>query len=294
MPPESQNIANGDIPRVQPLRPGESGHARLFLNPGGPGRGPNPGHRHDEWEFNLIDRGWVEYLIRGQRYRLPTDSLTWLLPQQPHVLIDHSRDMRMWVGIFSEALVRQMTRDAGLSRWQRLLDRDRSVELQGRILAEPEAEMLGGLCRRVADLDGTTHQRGKAGVAWLLSEAFQVYEHAADIPAGTHLHPAVEHAARLLHERAHLRDADDLDAIAERCHVSRAHLSRLFARQIGMSLTDFRARQRVRLFRELVGRGSRLTLEEAATAAGFGSYAQCYRSVRRELGCRPNQIGGLM
>ncbi|MBB6428924.1 helix-turn-helix domain-containing protein [Algisphaera agarilytica] len=272
------------------LPPGELGSSRLFLNTGGPRGGPNLGHQHAEWEFNLIERGWVEYLIHGQRYRLPTDSLTWLLPQQPHVLIDQSRDMRMWVAVFSEPLVRQMSQDAGLSHWQRLLDRDEPVELRGRILAEPEAEMLGGLCRRVAGLEGTTHQRGRAGIAWLLSEAWQMFEHAADIPAGTHLHPAVEKAARLLHERAHRRDADNLDAIAEECHVSRAHLSRLFARQIGMTLTDFRTRQRVRLFRELVGRGGRLTLEQAATAAGFGSYAQCYRSVHRELGCRPNQL----
>ena len=93
-------------------------------------------------------------------------------------------------------------------------------------------------------------------------------------------------AARRLHDDP---AADDFDALAAACHVSRPHLSRLFRDQLGQSLTEYRNRQRADRFARLVGRGGRLNLTQAAFAAGFGSYAQAFRVVKQLTGQSPRE-----
>ncbi|MEM6332283.1 MAG: AraC family transcriptional regulator [Planctomycetota bacterium] len=124
---------------------------------------------------------------------------------------------------------------------------------------------------------------------YLASSAWRAYRAAKDVPEGTHLHPAVEFVAQWLADHAHKPEADDLDALARKTGISRPHLSRLFAEQTGRTITAYRQDQRVRRMLSLIGRGGRHSLTEAAYAAGFGSYAQAYRSVRNSTGTGPRQ-----
>ncbi|MGH7992300.1 MAG: helix-turn-helix domain-containing protein, partial [Limisphaerales bacterium] len=57
--------------------------------------------------------------------------------------------------------------------------------------------------------------------------------------------------------------------------------------QTGVALADFRNRQRIERFLQLYGTGQRLTMLNAALAAGFGSYPQFHRVFKRVLGCSP-------
>ena len=72
-------------------------------------------------------------------------------------------------------------------------------------------------------------------------------------------------------------------AIAKRLDISFVRIARLFKKEMGMSLVEYRNRLRLDRFDALLDKGQ-TNLLEAALAAGFGSYAQfhrVFRSIRR-------------
>lgn len=245
-------------------------------------------HRHDELEANLVMRGWVDYLIGERRVRFPRHGLGWLLPHQTHRLIQRAPDVRMWIVVFSPALVTQVGR-AGAGppgRWLRAEHGEPGVRVVG--------ENVGALDRLCAQLTGTGGPAGRhrIGLPWLLCECWREYQNSRGAPAGMPLHPAVQAAARWLHDHAADPEADNLPALARRCGISRPWLSRLFHEQLGESLTDYRNRQRLDRFRHLLTGSESVTT--AALAAGFGSYTQCFRVVRRHTGISPRELARQM
>jgi len=89
---------------------------------------------------------------------------------------------------------------------------------------------------------------------------------------------------RLLREAS---ESETLEALARKSGLSASRLSRLFTEQVGLSVTEFRNRQRVERFIELYGDGRRRSISEAALEAGFGSYPQFYRVFRDATGRTP-------
>src|SRR5690606_32803588 len=85
------------------------------------------------------------------------------------------------------------------------------------------------------------------------------------------------------------RDSDSINLVqlARRTGLSPSRLSRLFKQQTGVTIVDFRNRQRLAKFLRLYGKGQRHTMLNAALAAGFGSYPQFHRVFKRNLGCSP-------
>jgi transcriptional regulator GlxA family with amidase domain len=123
-----------------------------------------------------------------------------------------------------------------------------------------------------------------AGLGYLLFSALEAFRKAELVSRSAEIHPAVEKAAHLLKaEGTGLSE----EALAGRVGLSRSHLSRLFRVQTGVPLVHFRNRQRLNRFLGLYGSGQRLTMLDAALAAGFGSYAQFYRVFRSFMGCAP-------
>lgn len=236
-------------------------------------------HRHDELEANVVVRGWAEYLIADRRVRFPQHALGWLLPHQTHRLIHRSADLRMWIAVFTPEIVASLEGTPA---------DDPEDGAQVRQIGRDMVELTTLLARVAAP--GVEAGRHRAGLTWLLSECRRSYGEARGGTAGTPLHPAVEAAARWLHDHATAPEADDLQALARRCRISRPWLSRLFAEQLGESLTDYRNRQRFYRFRELLARPGGGSVTEAALAAGFGSYAQCFRIVRANTGLSPREL----
>ena len=256
------------------------------------------GHRHPEWEINLVTRGHAAYLIDGRRVPLAVDSLLWLLPTQGHLLLDRSDDFQMWILVVRPAIVRRLSRDEAFAPWRPWL-RGKRPPLQHRTISEDAARWIAEQSARFFPQNpeeetppdqppaplGPRHL--EAALTLLVAEAWHAMQNAPDCPAGSHLHPAVQQAALWLADHAHEPAADDLNALARHCHVSRPHLSRIFRQQTGQTLTDFRNRRRAQRFFNLYGRGGRLTLTQAAYAAGFGSYAQAYRVIKAVTGHNP-------
>lgn len=80
--------------------------------------------------------------------------------------------------------------------------------------------------------------------------------------------------------------------LSERLGLSVSRLARVFKRQMGVSIVEYRNRLRFERFFELLGgdrSGRKLTLREAARAAGFGSYAHFHRLFRARWRTGPRE-----
>lgn len=268
--------------------PARGGWISRYENAGGPPP-MRHAHRHNELEVNIVLRGSVDYLIADRRIRFPRHSVGWLLPPETHRLIHHGPGTQVWIAVFTRQLVAQLDHDnAGPPRqWMRMRYDDDRDGTRVRDIGD-HIDELDRLCARLAD-PGVPAARHRVGLQWLLSECWRSYQSARSTPADLQLHPAVEAAARWLHDHAADPEANDLTSLARRCGISRPWLSKLFYEQLGESLTDYRNRQRFYRFRDLLAEPDTSTTS-AALAAGFGSYTQCFRVVRQVTDLSPRDL----
>ncbi|HEX3626718.1 MAG TPA: AraC family transcriptional regulator [Verrucomicrobiae bacterium] len=237
-------------------------------------------HRHAELEFNLVTQGGGLYLLENRKYDIRPGDLLWLFSAQEHLLIEQTLDFEMWIGVFKPQAVRQSATDANAA-----------------ILRQ--SNPAGEFCRRLSQRDRTRLEElfaeivasqsdaglFNAGLNYALLAAWRHFQRAADVPVHD-VHPAVERAARLI------RNEDsglNLDELARRSGLSAHRLSRLFKRQTGVTLVDFRNRQRIENFLQLYGAGQRCTMLDAALESGFGSYAQFHRVFKEVTGRSPRE-----
>jgi len=237
-------------------------------------------HSHAELEFNLVLQGRAAYVVEDARYDLGRGSSIWLFPGQHHLLINQSPDFEMWIGVFRRHLVEQTcTSDCARAALAELPE-----DPAPRVVA-PDA--LDVLLKRVEstrvdlDADAATFN---AGLAFALLDAWNRHRAASRSEPVRRLHPAVEHAARLLRDDAAPTTVHEL---ASRVNMSPAHLSRLFKSQIGTTIGGFRNQQRLERFMRLRESGDAATLARTALDAGFGSYPQFYRVFKRLTGVGP-------
>ncbi len=224
-------------------------------------------------EFNLLLRGRVRYLLGTERRDLEPGDLLWLWPGTECVIVDRSADVRCWVLVASPELVRRL---AAGERY-RALAGGATAPISCRRLSERHTRSLAGL---LEELSGKSDdpEHFNAGLSFVLTSAWRAHVAANDVPAGTSVHPAVERAAKLIHDETEpLRGAK----LARAAGLSFSRLSQLFHEQTGKTLAAFRNEQRLRRFFERYGEGRTSSLNEAALAAGFGSYPQFYRVFRR-------------
>lgn len=80
-----------------------------------------------------------------------------------------------------------------------------------------------------------------------------------------------------------------LDDIADAFGLSRRHATRLFRRHTGLSIGDYRNRQRVETARRLLAE-STLSVGEIAWRTGFESGSALARAMRRTLGASPSAL----
>jgi AraC-like DNA-binding protein len=240
-------------------------------------------HRHAELELNLVVRGTASYLLGDRRYALTPGTLTWLFPGQDHVLVEESADHELWWAVFRPALV---ARIATTPQARPLLEKDPAGQFWRR-LDSGRVRRLGALFHEVRDAETVDDVLVNTGLAYLLSFAWRAFLDSDDVVEGVDLHPAVETVARMLRADP---DAGDLAALARAASLSPSHLSRIFKRQTGVSISRFRNQQRLQRFLRLYGKGRRTTALAAALEAGFGSYAQFHRVFREHAGRSPSTL----
>lgn len=240
-------------------------------------------HRHAELELNLVVRGTASYLLNDRRYDLTAGTLTWLFPDQEHVLVDESADHTLWWAVFRRSVV------AGIAtspHARPLLERD-PIGRYSRRVDPQRVQRLDALFGELRDARTVDDNLFNAGLSYLLASAWRAFVDSSDVVGGLEVHPAVDTVARVLQANP---GAGNLTDLARTVGLSPSHLSRLFTSQMGLSISRFRNQQRLDRFIRLYGHGRGTTALAAAYEAGFGSYAQFHRVFRNETGRYPSAL----
>jgi AraC-like DNA-binding protein len=236
-------------------------------------------HRHDELEVNLVTRGTASYLVDDKRYVLKKNTQIWLFPAQEHLLLDQSSDYEMWILVFRAEIVNASCTTADTLP----LTKDTAPEHFCRPLAEHQTARLKVLFDELKSLKDHP-PRFNTGLAYAMLTSWAAHTADERITPSFDIHPAVEKAARLIHvEDNPVR----LSELGRQAGLSASRLSRLFKQQTGVSLVDYRNKQRLQRFLRLYGQGRRKNMMAAALEAGFGSYPQFHRVFKTEMGYGP-------
>lgn len=257
------------------IAPGLQGHVWRYLYSGH----RHFMHHHAELEFNLVRDGAARYLLAGRRYNLSRNDLVWLFPGQEHLLTEATPDYKMWIAVFRPSLVKRAAGDT-VACILRRADPGRGL------LARLSAPQAGRLDMLMTEIEGAQSEpeRHNLGLAYLLRAAWAAFSNPQSTPDGAAVHPSVQQAARLLREGS---EGLSLNALAREVYVSPSHLSRLFRDQVGLSISEYRNRQRIARFLSSYDLGRETNMLETALRAGFGSYAQFHRVFRQVVGMGP-------
>jgi AraC-like DNA-binding protein len=222
-----------------------------------------PRHFHEEPELNLVAGGCGVLTVGPREIAVQAGTLLWFPPGLDHYLLSASEDFDLFVVGFRPELLEAFwrehaTRLSFVRSPQRVADATRRRCCEAFVLAQ-------------ASCDDLAVERQLLHVLDMLSQE-----------AGSETKSLGNRAATLLLSRPELRR----DELARLLGSNRGDVSRLFCRDQGMSLSDFRNRLRaLELLRLLEAGASNLT--QAALEAGFGSYSQCHRVFRALLGLSP-------
>jgi len=260
-------------------------------------------HHHNELELNVVVRGSITYVAGGRRFTFGMRTLLWMFPAQEHQLVDRSDDAQYYVAVFKPEMIARSCRSKAYADLRR---RRTPVDGVLHTLLEPESfdlirKTMDSLMQGALDPDVLNREAGfgvgsdfsfqhgdpdglNAGLHHLLLLCWRCQSHGPAITQEVALHPAVGKALEILSEGEW---EHDLGKLARRCGVSEAHLSRVFARQIGVPLNRYRNSLRLSRFWTHYRQTGGKNLTEAAYAAGFGSYAQFYKIFAHAYGCGP-------
>jgi AraC-like DNA-binding protein len=236
-------------------------------------------HTHDELELHFVARGKATFLFPSSQLVGEAGTLVWVPPGTEHLLHSGSSDLTRWVLLCRRRLVqRVLPHGAGDALFTR------SAREQSKRLPRAALASLRQTFSDVQSDGGRELPVVNAGVAFALARAWLHFQAVSTHPEPAAVHPAVAAAVRLLHEPG---ERPSMSELAESSGVTESHLSKLFALELGVTITDFRNRIGVERFLELYGDGSALTLLDAALDAGFGSYPQFYRIFTKHMGYPP-------
>ena len=251
-------------------------------------------HRHEEIEFNFVERGWLTYLHHGEVVSVPARQMTVFWAAFPHRLIETHTDtimhvvnvpLRWFLGAklperFTQSILRgdmitetgvdQNRLDLGiLNRWHADLESD-SAERRSIVELEMEARL-----RRLA-------LTGRLVSATQLSRA-----KAAQVARGrvdsSQLGKAVEMALFIAENYTQPLQAKDIAGVV---HLHPNYATNVFRGMFGMRLRDYLTRQRVAHAQRLV-MTTDMKFLDIALAAGFGSASRFYAAFQRVCGKSP-------
>jgi len=250
----------------QRFLPEGKGHAYVwkYSQPIG---GRRPRHFHAEPELNLVVRGWARFGVAEGTVRLAERELVVFPAGQDHVLLEASPDLYLYAVGLEPAYSAHVLGPALAA----------VVPVHGR-LAPQEFERIVANAADLVDRPGTEQPSGE-----LWQRLHWLGRH-SDESARRRTHVLTHRALKLLSRAPEL----DLEALAAELRTHASEVSRHFHRDMGTTLVRHRTRMRLLNYIGLVDGGERLMT--AASAAGFGSYAQCHRAFHAELGCGPQQF----
>lgn len=84
----------------------------------------------------------------------------------------------------------------------------------------------------------------------------------------------------------HLNESITREQLAEHVHLNPAYLSRLFKKELGVSITDYILNERMKVAKELIHNSS-IQISEIARSLGFNNFSYFTKMYRRVYGVTP-------
>jgi AraC-like DNA-binding protein/mannose-6-phosphate isomerase-like protein (cupin superfamily) len=258
-----------------PVAPGRAIH-QDFLPPGNhrafvwkysqPIGGRRPRHFHAEPELNLVVCGTATFGIGDSVVTVSPGEVVAFPSAQDHVLLDSSPDLYLYaLGLDATFSAQALDSEPSLPLHVQLAERELGpvLERAADLVDRPGADSLGAeLWQRVHWLARRAVPRSAHGPHVLTRRTLQLLRTAPELP---------------------------LTALARNLRAHPTEISRHFHRDMGITLVRYRTRLKLLHFIHRVDSGQ-AELMSAASHAGFGSYSQCHRAFRAELGCSPREF----
>ena len=264
-------------------------------------------HQHEELELNVVLSGTVTYVISKRRYTFQSGDLFWLFPAQVHHAINRSADSKYYVASFKPSLIQSC---ATGPKYQALSKKRCPSSLPLHCTLSPAlftevCQLMNHALRDGLDPDTLNHEAGYG-----LSPGFQYTHRDPDLLNATLtsilllcwnaqlelqkaspsslLHQSIFKAIELLRPE---KEPLSLTDLATKSGASKAHLSRLFNLELGISISAYRNSLRLdRAWQLLHSSTSHLNLTELAYKSGFNSYATFYRVCYATYGRDPKDV----
>jgi AraC-like DNA-binding protein/quercetin dioxygenase-like cupin family protein len=230
--------------------------------------GRRPRHFHIEPEVNLVVRGTATFAIGNAVAHVMAGDLLSFPGGQDHALLSASPDLYLYaIGLEPEYSAE-------------VLGPERAIGMPLHVALSTHEQKA--LLDRAAAIVDQTHAHSLAAELWERS----YWVGLRGIPRTQRApHVLTRRTLQLLSRAPEL----GLSALAQYARAHPSEVSRHFHRDMGVTLTRYRARLRLLHLIRQVDSGE-TDLMTSASIAGFGSYSQAHRSFQTELGCGPRQF----
>ncbi|MFH0880111.1 MAG: AraC family transcriptional regulator [Lentisphaerota bacterium] len=235
-------------------------------------------HSHEALEINLVLRGSGSVLLEDRRYPLLPGHLIWLWPGQRHMPARWSSDMLMWIIEWQPAFLGRLKK----ARSGKGLRPGDPRGFFCRRVDSQSLQRLEGILSGTAGMEET--DTFNEGLYFAMLALWDEFIRAQPVASEAFLHPKLEQVLNLLNTSTEDTRLEDL---ARAVKISPYYLSVLFREQTGLSLPDYRNRQRLNQFFNLYRARPEIRILELALEAGFGSYAQFFRVFTEHIGQPP-------
>lgn len=249
---------------------------------------PRP-DRHNEVEVNLLQSGWLTYLIGGRKVRIEANHLSAFWAALPHQIIDYGTETEYFVATiplpwflqcrlpehFVQPLLQgHLMSDPGtraaldaelFAHWERDL-REPQPELKRAVLLELEARLL-----RFALAVPATPSPSEAG-------------RKRPVGLGDASLNKVEQMACFIAQR--YTERLTVDAIGRSVNLHPNYAMNLFQKTFGTTLIDYLTQHRLLHAQRLLATGDQ-KIVDVAFSSGFNSLSRFNDAFRRACGCSP-------
>jgi AraC-like DNA-binding protein len=278
-----------------------------------------PDH-HNEIELNLLESGWVTYLLGGQKVRVEAGRLAVFWAAIPHQIVEYGEGTRYFVATIpfawflqcrlSEGMVRRLLRgemvggwvdneDAAVAedrarflRWERDLRPKAGDEVERIVMLEMEARLRRVALGLSAGVDADAGE--KTGKAEASREGAKVAKGGKDGAGkkrgrsvgalqGGELNK-VEQMACLIAQR--YTEALTVEEIGRAVNLHPNYAMGLFKKAFGTTLIDYVTHHRVSHAQRLLATTEE-KIVEVAFGSGFNSLSRFNEAFRRACGCTP-------
>ena len=227
-------------------------------------------HYHTDYEIHMVETGSAVYDTQGQHRNLQTGDFLLIPPGKRHRAVEYERETTTFALTFSAELLPELPDCVSGSLPQRL--RENLGQIHG------EAAQSKTLSDRL--IEGNILET--VVLLWRLCGMKETQAPERETGEDARVAIARQYISDNIVQFPAVQD------VAVYCHLSVRQLSRLFERDVGISLAEFIQLQRVRYAQELL-RGNELSLRQISEHLNFSS--ECYFSsfFKKHAGMTPGK-----